>query len=317
MRSRDKATGRRHRLLHRGAAPQAGPADALNNLGTRSRGKASWTRPSPLPEALRLGRNRRPQQPRQCAQGARQAGRRHRPLHRGAAPQAGLPGAHNNLGNALQEQGKLDDAVACYTEALRLKPDYPEAHNNLGSRSRRKASWTKRSPATPRRCASSRITRRPQQPRQCAPGPRQAGRRHRPLHRGAAPQPDYPDALNNLGNALQAQGELDEAIARYTEALRLKPDYPDALNNLGTALRAQASWTRPSPATPRRCASSRTTRTPSTTWAVRSGQRQAGRRHRPLHRRRSASSRTTRTPSTTSACAPGARQAGRRGRPLH
>ncbi len=40
--------------------------------------------------------------------------------------------AHNNLGNALTDQGKLDEAVAAYRKALELKPDYAEAHNNLG-----------------------------------------------------------------------------------------------------------------------------------------------------------------------------------------
>ena len=35
--------------------------------------------------------------------------------------------AHNNLGNALKDQGKLDEAVACYRRALELKPDFAEA----------------------------------------------------------------------------------------------------------------------------------------------------------------------------------------------
>ena len=56
--------------------------------------------------------------------------------------------AHNNLGNAFKEQGKLDEAVACYRRALELKPDYAEAHNNLGNALRTRGSWTKRSPAT-------------------------------------------------------------------------------------------------------------------------------------------------------------------------
>ena len=33
---------------------------------------------------------------------------------------------------ALAEQGELTEAVACYQQALRLKPDYAEAHSNLG-----------------------------------------------------------------------------------------------------------------------------------------------------------------------------------------
>ena len=36
-------------------------------------------------------------------------------------------------GFALQAQGKLDDAIGAYREAIRLKPDYAEAFYNLGS----------------------------------------------------------------------------------------------------------------------------------------------------------------------------------------
>ena len=35
----------------------------------------------------------------------------------------------------LKDQGKLDEAVACYRRALELKPDYAEAHSNLLLRS--------------------------------------------------------------------------------------------------------------------------------------------------------------------------------------
>jgi hypothetical protein len=38
---------------------------------------------------------------------------------------------HNNLGEALKGQGKLDGAMACYRRALELKPDFAEAHWNL------------------------------------------------------------------------------------------------------------------------------------------------------------------------------------------
>ena len=38
--------------------------------------------------------------------------------------------AHNNLGNALRDQGQLAAAVAQYQEALRVKPDSVEAHSN-------------------------------------------------------------------------------------------------------------------------------------------------------------------------------------------
>ena len=35
--------------------------------------------------------------------------------------------------NALQAQGKLEEAIEAYTKALSIKPDYAEAHNNLGN----------------------------------------------------------------------------------------------------------------------------------------------------------------------------------------
>ena len=41
-------------------------------------------------------------------------------------------------------------------------------------------------------------------------------------------KPDYAEAHNNLGIALQDQGQLAEAVAQYQEALRLKPDYAEA-----------------------------------------------------------------------------------------
>ncbi len=42
------------------------------------------------------------------------------------------PGARLNLGNALKAQNKLDDAIAAYRDAIRLKPEYAEAHTTLG-----------------------------------------------------------------------------------------------------------------------------------------------------------------------------------------
>ena len=40
-------------------------------------------------------------------------------------------GAHNNLGEALNELGKLDEAEASYRDAIALKPDFTGAHFNL------------------------------------------------------------------------------------------------------------------------------------------------------------------------------------------
>jgi len=41
--------------------------------------------------------------------------------------------AHNNLGFALAEKGKIQEAIDHYNKAIRLKPDYFEAYNNRGN----------------------------------------------------------------------------------------------------------------------------------------------------------------------------------------
>ena len=44
---------------------------------------------------------------------------------------------YNNMGNALKEQGKLEEAIEAYNKALAIKPDYADAHYNMGNDSQR------------------------------------------------------------------------------------------------------------------------------------------------------------------------------------
>ena len=114
--------------------------------------------------------------------------------------------AHNNLGNALQKQGQVDAAVAQYQRALALKPGFAEAHNNLGNALLEQAK------------ADEAVAHY---------------RRALALNSGDA------EAHNNLGNALKEQGQSDEAMVQYRRALALKPSFAEARNNLGTALQDQ------------------------------------------------------------------------------
>jgi hypothetical protein len=48
----------------------------------------------------------------------------------GKSPKKARP--HSNLGVVLAKHGKLDEAIAHYSEALRIEPNLAEAHYNLG-----------------------------------------------------------------------------------------------------------------------------------------------------------------------------------------
>ena len=52
-------------------------------------------------------------------------------------------------------------------------------------------------------------------------------------------QPQFSEAYYNLGNALRKQGKLEESIKAYQQSIRLQPDHVEAHNNLGIALEEQ------------------------------------------------------------------------------
>ena len=48
--------------------------------------------------------------------------------------------------------------------------------------------------------------------------------------------PNNCEALDNLGIALAAQGQFEEAIKNFRQAIQIKPNDGDALDSLGIAL---------------------------------------------------------------------------------
>jgi protein O-mannosyl-transferase len=116
------------------------------------------------------------------------------------------PEAQNNLGLALTDQGRLDEAITHFEEALRLVPDSPDAHNNLAT----------------------------------ALG--MQGRFDEAIHELQVTlrlRPDYGKAHYNLCVAFLHKRSLDEAIAHAHRALELRPDFAEAHSKLGSALLQQ------------------------------------------------------------------------------
>ena len=68
--------------------------------------------------------------------------------------------AHNNLGNALQEQGRLDEAVASYRQALPPGPILPRRTTISGMRCRSRGGSMKPWPVSGRRSSGDPILRR-------------------------------------------------------------------------------------------------------------------------------------------------------------
>jgi len=113
------------------------------------------------------------------------------------------PVAHVNLGVAFEQQGRREDALAQYQEALRLDPRLAQAHNNLGN-----------------------LLDEMGKPEQALAQYREAVRL----------KPNAPLAHVNLGSELAQLGQYDEAMREYVEAARLDPGDPRPRYLMGKAL---------------------------------------------------------------------------------
>ena len=120
------------------------------------------------------------------------------------------PNAWNNLGLLATRDGRLDEAVRCFKEALKLSPDYWISLENLGNAYRQMG--------------------RPAEARTA-------------LERALALNPRDPGSNYSLGMVFAQTGDAGQAEQYLTKALALKPDYPEALNTRILYLRTNgAIW---------------------------------------------------------------------------
>ena len=113
--------------------------------------------------------------------------------------------AHNSLGVAYFQMGRLDDALKQLNTVIRLEPDHAVAHFNVAVIA----------------MLQGRLDEATAQ-----------------LQRALAVRPDYAEAHNNLGILLMRRGSLDPAIAQFREVVRIHPEGSGAHYNLARALLA-------------------------------------------------------------------------------
>lgn len=112
------------------------------------------------------------------------------------------PEAHFKFGVALDAEGRPEEAIPQFLEALNLKPDGVDIHHILG-------------------ITLGRMGRNDEAILQ--------------LQEALRLKPDDAGTHNDLGNAFDSLGRTDEAIGQYQDAIRQEPDDPDAHANLGAA----------------------------------------------------------------------------------
>ncbi len=110
-----------------------------------------------------------------------------------------LTDAHFNMAKIYEKQGKREESIASLSQVLRLKPDHAEAHNNMGV---------------------ILVTQ----------GRAEEALSH--VSEAVRLKPGYMEARNNLGILLETAGRLDEAAASFSEALKLNPGNAAALQGL-------------------------------------------------------------------------------------
>jgi tetratricopeptide (TPR) repeat protein len=149
-------------------------------------------------------------------------------------------GLHFSLGNSFSQQKQFGDAVKAYSQAVALRPDYPEALTNLGRVLIEQKDLVEAVKAVRRA-----LGLRPDLPEAHNNLGMALARQQDPV--GAAKafrkaldlRPDFPAAYNNLGAVLTRQKKLVEAVEAFSKAIQLQPDLPGAHYNLGNALRLQ------------------------------------------------------------------------------
>ena len=129
-------------------------------------------------------------------------------LEEAVAVQPGFSEARFKLAEALADAGRVDEALASYTQALRMDPyRHASAWNNMGFLYLQAGNMDDAAQA---------------------------------LRQAVGLDPRFVEARTNLGAALINSGNLVSATSQFEAALRYQPDYAAAIGNLGVIYMRQS-----------------------------------------------------------------------------
>ena len=141
--------------------------------------------------------------------------------------------ARLNLGLALSKQGKVDEAIEHYNEAVAIRPDWPEAYYNLGTMLAKRGDTDEAIEAYKEALrlnpefTAAKVNLAVELIR--------VGRTEEALQLGQGGSDSAPEAADlhyNMGCLAMREGRHDDAIKEFQAAVRLRPDFGVAHNNL-------------------------------------------------------------------------------------
>ena len=116
---------------------------------------------------------------------------------------------YHDLGNSLQESGRLDEAVAAYKKAIELNPNFSWSYHSLGDVLLKLEKWKEAVAA---------------------------------YKKAVGLNPDFSWSYHNLGDALLKLRQWEEAAVAYRCEIALNSDFAWSFCNLGDALTKLKQW---------------------------------------------------------------------------
>ena len=144
--------------------------------------------------------------------------------------------AHNSLGLALFDEGKTEEAIHYYNQALRINPYYTEAYSNRGSAYVKLGQYQRAIEDYNDAIRQKQDSARYYYNRGLAYN--NLGQYQRAIedyNQAIRITPDYANAYYNRGSAYVKLDQYQRAIEDYNQVIRITPDYAEAFNNKGTA----------------------------------------------------------------------------------